>query len=195
MTDDVELVLSRCRLDTQRPLGQEYWSGDYVMYLQHWVDMCQTALSRLRRRPLKERDILWVADVKQTQDWIDEYQGKLHKVLSERDSRQWLSPQCQVNIWVTHLPFVTTLHPCDNPLWWHGHSDPCQQCHRASTITPDKGCILTTSQFIIIMIKTKCQFDINVTVCWSTSTDPVTGHLIQCCQLSATKPTEGPSQS
>ena len=55
--------MSCCRLDYQRPPGEEWIHPDRVVNWQHQVANYQVYLSRLNGRPLEERDTVWGREV------------------------------------------------------------------------------------------------------------------------------------
>ena len=76
--------MSCCRLDWQRPEGEEMDHPDDVVHWQRKVANYQVWLSRLNGRPLEERDTLWGWEVDRVERLLNVAQDMLRLVQRRR---------------------------------------------------------------------------------------------------------------
>ena len=81
-------VVSCCRLDYQRPPGQDWGHPDDVVFYQRRVDQTKAALSRLHGRPEANRDMWWNKDEVWMEWWIESAQNDLHMAKCIRDNQK-----------------------------------------------------------------------------------------------------------
>ena len=80
-----KFLVSCCRLDVQRPPGEELDHPDPVVNWERRVAVYERALEQLLRRPVGQREWYWGQQVTRMEDYLVNNQGWLSLWQAERD--------------------------------------------------------------------------------------------------------------